>query len=302
MLVAAIEAGGTKFILGLLEGCPGGKAPRILAKTRIPTTSPEETIGAAAAWFAGMAKGSGRPEAFGVASFGPLAGRYGQPGWGRLGPTPKPGWAGFDLPAALEGCAGPRPVIDTDVNAAALAEGLWGASRGLRDHVYVTVGTGIGGGVVANGALLHGAGHPETGHVPVPREPDDSYPGRCPYHASCLEGMASGPAVAERWGKPAESLPPGHPAWDLEARYLASGFLPLVQVLATERIVLGGGLGSAPGLIELVRGHLAARLAGYTPRLDAPSAMDGFIVPPGLGADAGLLGAAALALGAVARL
>jgi len=186
--------------------------------------------------------------------------------------------------------------MDTDVNAAALAEGLWGASRGLSDHVYVTVGTGIGGGVVTNGALLHGAGHPETGHVPVPREPDDQYPGRCPFHGTCLEGMASGPAVGERWGMRAENLPPGHAAWDLEARYLASGFLPFVHVLATERIVLGGGLGSAPGLIELVREHLARRLGGYAPRLDERGAMDAFIVPPGLGGDAGLLGAAALAL------
>jgi fructokinase len=188
--------------------------------------------------------------------------------------------------------------MDTDVNAAALAEGLWGASRGLSDHVYVTVGTGIGGGVVSNGVLLHGAGHPETGHVPVPREPGDEYPGRCPFHRCCLEGMASGPAVAERWGAPAETLAPDHPAWDLEARYLASGFLPLVHVLATERIVLGGGLGSAPGLAELIRTHLSRRLAGYAPRLDAPGAMDAFIVPPGLGGDAGLLGAAALAIGA----
>jgi fructokinase len=189
------------------------------------------------------------------------------------------------------------PVIDTDVNAAALAEGLWGASRGLSDHVYVTVGTGIGGGVVSNGRLLHGAGHPETGHVPVPREPDDDYPGRCPFHGSCLEGMASGPALAERWDAAAETLGAGHPAWDLEARYLASGFLPLVHVLATQRIVLGGGLGSAPGLIELVRVHLSRRLAGYAPRLDEPGAMETFIVPPGLGGDAGLLGAAALAMG-----
>jgi len=296
MLVAAIEAGGTKFVLGLLEGVPGGGVPAILAKTRIPTGEPAATVAAAAAWFADVFRGSGRAAAFGVASFGPLAGRFGQATWGRIGPTPKPGWAGFDLAGALHEAIGLAPVMDTDVNAAALAEGLWGASRGLSDHVYVTVGTGIGGGVVSNGALLHGAGHPETGHVPVPREPGDGYPGLCPFHHDCLEGMASGPAVGERWGAPAETLAADHPAWDLEARYLASGFLPLVHVLATERIVLGGGLGSAPGLVQLVRKHLSERLAGYAPRLDEPGAMDAFIVPPGLGGDAGLLGAAALGM------
>lgn len=297
MLIAAIEAGGTKFVLGVLEGEPAGVAPTILRKARIPTGEPVSTIDAAAAWFLEAFSELGRASALGVASFGPLAGRYGQPSWGRIGPTPKPGWAGFDLAGALRERLGLEAALDTDVNAAALAEGLWGASRGLSDHVYVTVGTGIGGGVVSNGALLHGAGHPETGHVPVPREPGDDYPGRCPFHACCLEGMASGPAVAERWGAPAETLAPDHPAWDLEARYLASGFLPLVHVLATERIVLGGGLGSAPGLAERVRAHLSRRLAGYAPRLDEPGAMDAFIVPPGLGGDAGLLGAAALALG-----
>jgi len=301
MLIAAIEAGGTKFVLGLLEGTPdggasGSGAPVILQKTRIPTEDPASTVKATAAWFEQAFRERGRAAVFGVASFGPLAGRFGQASWGRIGTTPKPGWAGFDLAGELRRLVGLEPAMDTDVNAAALAEGLWGASRGYSDHVYVTVGTGIGGGVVTNGALLHGAGHPETGHVPVPREPGDAYRGRCPFHGDCLEGMASGPAVHERWGIPAEKLPEWHPAWDLEARYLASGFLPFVHVLATERIVLGGGLGSAPGLIELVRAHMLKRLAGYAPRLDEPGAMDAFIVPPGLGGDAGLLGAAALAM------
>ncbi|MBU0929390.1 MAG: ROK family protein [Spirochaetes bacterium] len=302
MLLAAIEAGGTKFALGLLESRGDGAsleaAPAIIETARIPTGYPDETVRAVADWFAGAFGRYGRAERLGVASFGPLSGRFGQASWGKLGPTPKPGWAGFDLPGELRSRLGLDPAVDTDVNAAALAEGLWGASRGLSDHVYVTVGTGVGGGVVSNGKLLHGAGHPETGHVPVPREPGDGYPGRCPFHGCCLEGMASGPAVAERWGAPAESLPPDHPAWDLEARYLASGFVPLVLALATERIVLGGGLGSAPGLAERVRVRLAERLAGYAPRLDEPGAMDAFVVPPGLGGHAGLLGAAALALGA----
>jgi fructokinase len=296
MLVAALEAGGTKFIPGLVQSGNNDSVPVILERGRVPTGEPRDTMAAVAAWFEAAFRRHGTPERLGIASFGPLAGRHGSPEWGRLGPTPKQGWAGFDLAGSLGGKLGLAVSMDTDVNAAALAEGLWGASQGLAHHVYVTVGTGIGGGIVSNGALLHGAGHPETGHVPVPREPGDTYAGLCPFHGDCLEGMASGPAVAARWGAPAETLPSEHPAWDLEARYLASGFLPLVHVLATGRIVLGGGLGSAPGLIALVRTHLAARLAGYTPRLDTAGAMDRFLVAPGLGGDAGLLGAVALAL------
>jgi len=298
MRVAAIEAGGTKFVLGIVEGGGPHQVPEVLARGRIATQDPAATVDGAAAWFRKASETYGPIERMGIASFGPLAGRFGSTDWGRIGKTPKPGWSGFDLAGAMRERLGMTIAMDTDVNAAALAEGRWGACRGLADHVYVTVGTGIGGGVVSNGALLHGASHPETGHVPVPLEPDDRYAGHCPFHGACLEGMASGPAVAARWGAPAESLPPGHPAWDLEARYLASGFVPLVLVLATERIVLGGGLGSAPGLLQLVRAHLGARLAGYAPRLDAPGAMDAFIVPPGLGPDSGLLGAAALAMGA----
>lgn len=296
MKIAAIEAGGTKFVLGMLESSQGKAKPSILERVRIPTEDPAATMAAIYSWFKMAFKTHGLADALGVASFGPLAGRYGHDSWGRIGPTPKPGWTGFDLPTELKKATGLFPHIDTDVNAAALAEGLWGASMGLSDHVYVTVGTGIGGGIVSNARLLHGAGHPETGHVPVPREPDDDFAGLCPFHASCLEGMASGPAMAQRWEISAELLPPDHRAWDLEARYLASGFLPLVHVLATERIVLGGGIGSASGLIELVRKHLSSRLAGYTARLDAPSAMESFLVAPGLGGDSGLLGAAALVL------
>lgn len=296
MRVAAIEAGGTKFVLGILESGGPLDTPTILARGRIATRDPDTTSEEAAAWFRARVATFGPIDRMGIASFGPLAGRFGSADWGRIGGTPKPGWSGFDLAGAMRNKLGMRIAMDTDVNAAALAEGRWGASRGLADHVYVTVGTGIGGGVVSNGALLHGASHPETGHVPVPREPDDRYAGRCPFHGACLEGMASGPAVAERWGANAETLLADHPAWDMEARYLASGFVPLVLVLATERIVLGGGLGSAPGLAQRVRAHLKTRLAGYAPRLDAPGAMDAFIVPPGLGTDSGLLGAAALAI------
>lgn len=296
VLVAALEAGGTKFVPGLVEGSDDGSIPTIVARGRIPTGDPRSTVDAVAAWFASAVSKHGQPSALGIASFGPLAGRFGEPGWGGIGPTPKPGWAGFGLASELGARLGLTASVDTDVNAAALAEGRWGAAQGLSDYVYVTVGTGIGAGIVANGSLLHGAAHPEAGHVPVPRAEGDPFRGGCPFHRTCLEGMASGPALADRWGAAAETLPLDHPAWELEAHYLAWGFVPLVHVLATERIILGGGLGSAPGLAAKVRAKLSEALGGYAPRLDRPGAMDSFIVLPGLGGASGLLGAAALAL------
>ncbi len=301
MIIGAIEAGGTKFVAGLLKSdkavnASGPIAPEVLKLASFPTTSPKETVSIVCQWFRAKLPSNGSLELLGLASFGPLAGRIGQAGWGRLGPTPKPGWSGFDLAGALEKELGVKAAVDTDVNAAALAEGLWGAGKGLSDYVYVTVGTGIGAGIVSGGKLVHGAGHPEAGHVPVPREQGDKYPGCCPFHADCLEGMASGPAVAGRWGSAPEKLPPDHPAWALEAKYLASGFLPFVHILASERIILGGGLGSLPWLMPMIKKSLSEKLASYTPRLDTSHAMDSFISSPGLGSKAGILGAAALAL------
>lgn len=303
MLVGAIEAGGTKFVMSICNANPStdipvntGTIPIILEQKIIPTEKPPETIDSVCSWFKNACSAHGPLESIGLASFGPLTGRYGDKNWGRLGPTPKTAWAGFDMPGAIESGLGIRPIVDTDVNAAALAEGLWGNAKNLSDYIYVTVGTGIGAGIVSGQKLIHGAGHPEAGHIPVPIEKNDTYRGYCPFHGACLEGMASGPAVAERWGLAAESIPEGHPAWELEAKYLASGFLSFVHVLACERIILGGGLGSVPFLLPLVKKHLLQKLAAYTPRLDSIKAMDNFIIAPKLGSQAGILGAAALAL------
>lgn len=288
MIVGGIEAGGTKFVCLV-----GTEAGDILAETRFPTLGAGETIDAAIRFFRDLASEGTRVEAIGIGAFGPLDLRRG-PDYGRLLATPKPGWSGVDLAGPVRAALGVPVGVDTDVNAAAIAEARWGAARGLCSLVYVTVGTGIGMGALVDGRPLHGLVHPEAGHVSVPREPGDDFPGACPFHADCLEGMASGPAIAARWGRPAERLDGAlrDRAVDLEAAYLASGIRTVVYALAPERVVLGGGVVNLPGLIPRIRERLATALGGY-PGLPE-HASEGFVVPAGLGAGAGPRGALAI--------
>jgi fructokinase len=294
-MLGGIEAGGTKFV------CVIGASPdRIVREARFPTRDPAATIADAIAFFRAAA-GDGHPiDALGVASFGPVELRPGDPRYGFVTTTPKPGWSGIDLVGPLRAALGVPVGFDTDVNGAALGEGRWGAARGLRDFVYVTVGTGIGGGAVAGGAPVHGLPHPEMGHVSVTRLPGDDFPGICPFHGDCLEGMACGPAIAARWGRPAEELRDDdlRRAVEIEAHYLAAGLRNVVYALAPERIVLGGGVAGLPGLLPAVRARLAAALGGY-PGLPEHGA-DAFLVTPGLGGAAGAAGALALAEAAAA--
>lgn len=283
--LGAVEAGGTKVV------CVVGDATgRIAERARIPTTGPDETLAAAVAFFADRSI-----EALGIASFGPLELREGHPRHGWITATPKPGWRDVDLVGTLARALGVPVAIDTDVNGAALAEGALGAARGTSSHAYVTVGTGIGGGAVVDGRTLRGLVHPELGHVAVPRAAGDGFAGACPFHGDCLEGMASGPALAARFGAPAERLAGGEldRAVGLAAWYLAAGLRSLVYVLAPERIVLGGGVAALPGLLPRLREQLRATLAGY-PGLPEHET-DDFVVPAALGADAGPIGALLLA-------
>jgi len=222
--------------------------------------------------------------------------RPGSPSYGSITATPKPGWRNTDIVGYFGRELELRAAFDTDVNAAAYGEYLWGAARGAKDFIYLTVGTGIGGGVFSNGLLVHGLGHPELGHVKIRREDGDSYEGACPFHRDCLEGMASGPAIAARWGTRAEDLGPDHPAWELEARYLAKALACYALVLSPELILLGGGVGLRPGLAERVSALVGEELAGYVPPLAEPKRLRAFVARPSLGQDAGLYGAAALAL------
>jgi fructokinase len=294
--VGGIEAGGTKFV------CAIGVDPHHLdAETSFATTSPEETIAATIAFF--RAHRQALPlAAVGIASFGPVDPDRRSPRFGHITTTPKPGWANTDLAGAI-GRALDLPVgFDTDVNGAALAEHRWGAAQGLNTFVYLTVGTGIGGGGIVNGHLLHGLAHPEMGHIAVPHDMmRDPFAGVCPYHGDCLEGLASGPAIERRWGRQAEELPPDHPAWALEAEYLSLGIASYVYILSPQRIILGGGVMKQAHLFPLVRGRIRALLNGYLPLLDGDGTLARTIVPPALGDRSGVFGALALAQQALER-
>jgi len=290
-LWGGIEAGGTKFV------CAVASSPEnVVAELRFPTTTPDECIARSAAFFQEQANEHGPLEAIGIASFGPLDPNPASPTFGYITTTPKAGWAQIDLAGGIRRALDLPVGFDTDVNGAALAEGLWGAAQGLETFIYLTVGTGIGGGALINGQLAHGLLHPEMGHVFVPHDKErDPYAGGCPYHGDCLEGLASGPAMEQRWRKRAESLPPDHPAWDLEAEYIAYGLAPQIYILSPERIILGGGVMEQAHLFPRVRKRLLAILNGYVQSPAILNQIDAFIVPPGLGNRAGVLGAIALA-------
>jgi fructokinase len=297
MIIGAIEAGGTKFICALLAAERGDRAaPQALAKASIPTTTAEATLAATRDFFKAAFQDHGTPECIGIGSFGPVDLRPASPTWGFITSTPKPGWRDTDLAGFVRRELDVSVVFDTDVNAAAYGEYFWGAARGLKDFVYITVGTGIGGGVFSGGSLVHGLLHPELGHVRLAREAEDRFPGACPFHKDCLEGMAAGPAIAQRWNARPESLPPGHPAWNLEARYLARAVAAYTFTLSPERVIVGGGIGMRPGLLETAAAMLREELGGYLPALDDAERLEAYLVRPSLGHEAGLLGAGALAL------
>lgn len=280
--IALVEAGGTKFIVGV-----GDTSRQIHARTRIATTRPEDTIPAAVEWL--RARGDDYV-AVGIASFGPLDLDRASPTWGHITRTAKPHWSGADIAGPFARAFGCAVAIDTDVNGAALAEWRWGAGQGAATVLYLTVGTGIGGGAVVGGRLVHGLSHPEMGHIRMPRHPADAdFPGHCPFHGDCLEGLAAGPSIIARWGVSLSDLSADHPAHDIIAWYLAQASQTFRAVLDPARIILGGGVMSTPGLLDRVRAHVGSLWGGYF-----PGNPDDIIVPPALGPDTGLLGALAL--------
>jgi fructokinase len=291
-LYGGIEAGGTKWV------CAVGIDPVDVRQTvTFPTTSPDETIARAVEFFAA----NGRLDAIGIGSFGPIDVQPVSPTWGRITTTPKPGWADVDIVSALGAALAVPVAFDTDVNAAALGEHRWGAAVGLETFCYITVGTGIGGGGMANGRLMHGLLHPEFGHMRIPHDrARDPFDGVCPYHGNCFEGLASGDAMRARWGRPPADLHDDR-VWLLEAEYLALGLVNVICALSPQRIVVGGGVMKKASLLPLVHRRVLDLLAGY---LDAPElgdAIDEYIVAPALGDRAGVLGAIALAQRAASR-
>jgi fructokinase len=290
-LYGGIEGGGTKFICAVGTG-PGD----IRAETRFPTTTPQETLTRVIAFFKEQERPLGGLAALGMASFGPIDPRQGSPTYGRVLPTPKPGWTGVDLVSMLNAAFEIPIGFDLDVNAAALAEWRWGALKECDPALYLTVGTGIGGGIMVDGKLIHGLLHPEMGHVLLPHDREvDPFPGSCPFHGDCFEGLATGPAMEKRWGQKAETLSVDHPAWALEAHYLSIALLDYILTLSPQRIVLGGGVMQQPQLFPMIHREVKTFLNGYVQSPQVLEHIEDYIVPPGLGGRAGMLGAIALA-------
>lgn len=286
-LLGAVEAGGTKVNLAV-----GTAAGDVIDRARVETTTPQATMAAMLRFFEPHRS---RLKAFGVASFGPVRLDRSAPDWGCLLTTPKPGWSGASFVHPLiETFA--RPVaLDTDVNAAALAEHRFGALKGQASCAYLTVGTGVGGGLILGGAPVHGVLHPEVGHLRVIRSPseDDGFAGCCPYHGDCLEGLASGPAIEKRWKASLSDLPAGHPAHALIADYLGQACATLALTLSVGRIAIGGGVSHAPGLHARVADRMKPWLGGYL--ADGPATEPGFIARPTLNDQSGVVGALLLA-------
>ncbi len=298
-LYGAVEGGGTKFV------CAVGSGPTDrLAIARIPTTTPAETLSRVRRFLLATAQRVGQElTAIGIATFGPIELDRQSSRYGYMLPTPKEGWSGAPVVAAITTGLDVPVAVDTDVNGAALAEYRWGAAQGYDPALYVTVGTGIGGGVVIGGAPLHGLLHPEMGHIAVPRARDaagnhDEFAGICPFHGDCMEGMASGEALAARVGRAATDLAPDDPVWELEAHYLAAGLAQHVLVLSPQRIVLGGGVLQQAQLLPRIHAALRKQLRSYIARPQVDADVSTYVVEPHFGDEAGLAGAFALAMSA----
>lgn len=281
-ILGAIEAGGTKFVLAI-----GTAYNAILAQTQIPTTTPQETLKRTIDWF----EAQGPVPAMGIASFGPVEIDPASAKWGYITDTPKPGWSQTNFAGVISDALCCPVGFDTDVNGAAIGEYLYGAARGCDVAIYVTVGTGIGGGAIVGGQTVKGVRHPEMGHVIIKRHPQDNdFIGGCPVHGDCLEGLASGPAIKARWGASLSELAPDHVAHDIIADYLAQLCQSLIAFYSPQRIILGGGVLQTCGLMDRIRVRATAHAGSYF-GVDAGK----IVVPPGLGTYSGIAGAFDLA-------
>ena len=290
MRLGALEAGGTKMVCAI-----GDENGNVFERESFPTRMPEETMPDIINYFKDK-----NIEALGISSFGPLNLDESSPNYGDITTTPKPGWANYPLRKTLMDALNVPVGIDTDVNGAALAEATLGAGAGLDSLVYYTIGTGIGGGAMVGGKLVHGLVHPEMGHILLRPHKDDPTPrGFCPYHDGCLEGMANGPAIEKRWGKSAKELPEDHPAWDIEAEYLAQMCANTIVMLSPKMIVLGGGVMHQLHLFPKIRKRTQELLNGYVASKTILENIDAYIVPPGLGDNAGAAGSLLLAVEAL---
>lgn len=280
-MLAAIEAGGTKFVCAV-----GDEKGNIVDKIQIPTTVPSETLPQVIAFFEQY-----EIEAIGIGSFGPVDVDEQSSTYGYITSTPKPGWNHYPLVQKLREAFSVPIGFNTDVNAAALGEASFGAAKGLDSCLYITVGTGIGAGALVQGKLLQGFTHPEMGHILVRRNPDDNYQGKCPYHHDCLEGLAAGPAIEERWGAKGIDLVDRTEVWELEGYYLAQALMQYILILSPKKIILGGGVMKQKQVFSFITKYLNEFINEYVNLPDA----EGYIVSPALGDNAGIIGSLLLA-------
>ena len=291
-LLGGVETGGSWCVCALGRG-PG----ELVAVEKFATRGPGETLSRIVGFFTDPSRPS--PAALGIGTFGPVELDERSTRWGEiLGSTPKPGWAAAPIGATLRaGLGAGLPIaLDTDVNAAALGEQRWGAGRDIESLCYLTVGTGIGAGLIIDGRPVHGLLHPEAGHIRVPHDRvRDPFDGVCAFHGDCWEGLASGVALGRRWDADPAALPDEHPAWALEAEYIAAGILAIVMVASPRRVIAGGGVMERSGLLAGVRERLAGLIGGYLQRPELDGGLRDYLVAPALGDDAGVLGAIALA-------
>ncbi len=288
MLYGAIEAGGTKMVCAL-----GDENGKILDQISIPTVTPEETMPPIVEYFTGK-----DIAALGIACFGPVDPDPASPTYGRILNTPKIPWRNYDIVGAMKEALGVPVGFDTDVNGSLLGEVTWGAARGLTDVVYITIGTGVGAGILSGGRLVHGMLHPEAGHVRVIPAPGDNYKGRCPTHGNCLEGMAAGPAIEERWGAKAKELKDRPEVWDIEACYIAQAIRNMIMILSPQRFILGGGVMHQEHLFPIIRKKVLEEVNGYIDTKELRD-IDSYIVPAGCRDDQGIMGCIKLAMDAL---
>ncbi len=288
LLLGGIEAGGTKFV------CAIGRPPDdIRAVGRFPTTTPDETLERVVEFFHSQPQ---LPDAIGIATFGPADIRPNSDTYGFITSTPKSGWSNTDMAGMVRREFKVPVAFDTDVNGAVVGEYLWGAGQGAKNVLYLTIGTGFGGGALVNGQPVHGLLHPEMGHLLLPRAEGDDFAGICPFHGACLEGMATGPAIKARWGMPAEELPPDHRGWSYVVHYLSLAVSNLILTFSPERIIMGGGVMQQEHLFPAIRSSVQSHLNEYIQVEEVIHGIDRYIVPPALGSQSGVLGAMALTM------
>lgn len=289
MRIGGIEAGGTKMVCAV-----GDEKGELFERVTIPTRLPEETFEEMIRYFSDK-----QIEALGIGCFGPVDLNRSSATYGFITSTPKPGWKNTDVVGRLQKALSVPVGFDTDVNGAILGEVMLGAAKGCENAIYITVGTGIGVGVYVNGGLLHGLVHPEGGHILLAKHPKDTYSGKCPYHGCCFEGLASGPAIEERWGKKAELLADEMNVWELESYYIAQAITNYILTYSPQKIILWGGVMHQNQLFEQIRAKVPELLSGYIQHPAVTEKIADYIVPPALGDNPGILGA--IQLGVLAR-